>query len=118
MLLRLLYTTFFLIASLQNFSQLLDEKDFIHYGLKEGLSDYYVSGIVQDSNRYLWIATRRGLNRFDGKIFKQFFHDDKYNAIADNSIQSMKLLRNGQLALATGNGAQIISTKTLEQLNL
>lgn len=100
------------------FCQPIDEKDFIHYGLKQGLSDNYVSGIVQDSSGYLWIATRRGLNRFDGKVFKQFLRDDRYNAIPDNGIYSMKLLNNGQIALATSDGAQIISTKTLRQINL
>ncbi|HEX7846781.1 MAG TPA: histidine kinase [Chitinophagaceae bacterium] len=113
-----LYTFSLLLISIHLFSQSIDEKDFIHYGLRQGLSDNYVSGIAQDSNGYVWIATRRGLNRFDGKTFKQFLQTDKYNSIPDNSIYSMKMLNNYDLALATNDGAQIISTKTLEQLNL
>jgi len=116
--LRFLFTGLFLITSLQSISQFIDEKDFIHYGIKQGLSDNYVSGIVQDASGYIWIATHRGLNRFDGKLFKHFFQDDKYNPIPDNSIYTMKCLQNGELAIATDNGTQIISTKTLKQLNL
>ncbi len=113
-----LYTVLSLLISAHLFSQSIDERDFIHYGLKQGLSDNYVSGIAQDSIGYIWIATRGGLNRFDGKVFKQFFRNDKYNSIPDNSIYSMKMLNNYDLALATADGAQIISTKTLKQLNL
>lgn len=111
-------TILFVILSANLFCQPIDEKDFIHYGLNNGLSDNYVSGIVQDSSGYLWISTRRGLNRFDGKIFKQFLRDDKYNAIPDNSIFSIRLLNDGRLAIASDDGAQIISTKTLRQTNL
>ncbi|MEO5946406.1 MAG: histidine kinase [Chitinophagaceae bacterium] len=115
---RLLYFILFFMVSVDNIAQVIDEKEFTYYGLKEGLSDKYISGIEQDTAGYMWIATHRGLNRFDGKIFKKFYHDDKYNAIPDNSIYSMKLLNNNQLAIATDDGAQLISTKTLEQKNL
>ena len=111
-------TILYVILSLNVFCQAINEKDFIHYGLQKGLSDNYVSGIVQDSSGYLWISTRRGLNRFDGKSFKQFLRDDKYNAIPDNSIYSIRLLNDGRLAVASDDGAQIISTKTLEHINL
>ena len=111
-------TILLLVISISLFSQSFDEKDFTYYGYKQGLSDNYVSGILQDSNGYIWVSTRRGLNRFDGKTFKQFLHNDKYNAIPDNAVYSMHLLNNEQLAIATDDGVQVISTKTLERINL
>lgn len=40
-----------------------------HLGIEDGLSNNYVTDIVQDNQGYLWIATEAGLNRFNGKDF-------------------------------------------------
>lgn len=40
--------------------------------IKNGLSDVYVSSIVQDDEGYMWIATSNGLNRFDGYRFRKY----------------------------------------------
>jgi ligand-binding sensor domain-containing protein len=118
MLFRFANTTLFLFVSSILLSQSIDEKNFVHYSLRDGLSNNYISGIEQDSSGYIWIATRRGLNRFDGKTFKHFFHSDKYNPIPDNSIYSIKMLNNGNLGVATSDGTQLVSTRTLKQVNL
>ena len=115
---RFLYTVLLLLISLKDIAQLIDEKEFTYYGPKDGLSNNYVSGLEQDAAGFMWIGTHNGLNRFDGKTFKHFFYNDKYNPIPDNSIYSMRLLQNDQLAIATDDGSQIISTKTLQQKNL
>jgi ligand-binding sensor domain-containing protein/two-component sensor histidine kinase len=98
--------------------QVIDENKFRLYTIGDGLSGNYISGIGQDSAGYMWIATHRGLNRFDGLRFKQFLHTEKYNPVPDNSIYSMNLLPGNMLGIATDDGAQLISTKTLEQKNI
>jgi len=95
-----------------------DEKKFIHYTTKDGLSNNDISGIIQDSTGYIWISTAHGLNRFDGSSFKQFLHTSGKNSIPDNSIFTMQRLPHDQLAIATDDGAQIISAKTLDRKNL
>ncbi|TVR77993.1 MAG: hybrid sensor histidine kinase/response regulator [Saprospirales bacterium] len=45
------------------------------YGVGDGLSQGFVSDLHQDAQGYLWIATKNGLNRFDGKRFKEFVRD-------------------------------------------
>ncbi|MFK7981534.1 MAG: two-component regulator propeller domain-containing protein [Saprospiraceae bacterium] len=40
--------------------------------IKDGLSDNSVRDILQDSRGYLWFATLNGLNRYDGKVFKNY----------------------------------------------
>ena len=40
-----------------------------HLGIEDGLSNNYVTDIVQDSQGCIWIATEAGLNRFNGKDF-------------------------------------------------
>src|ERR1700704_5517430 len=95
-----------------------ESKNFRHYTIKDGLSNQYVTGLTQDAWGYIWIATQRGLNRFDGNTFKQFLQTGEYNSIPDNTIVSAQLLTGDELAIATNDGAQIISVKTLLTKNL
>ncbi len=39
------------------------------YSTSNGLSDNYVTSVVQDHKGFLWVGTRAGLNRFDGYSF-------------------------------------------------
>jgi len=108
MMLKLSYILLFVIASAKTTGQLIDEKEFTYYGPKDGLSSNHVSGMEQDAAGFMWIATHNGLNRFDGKTFKHFFYNDRYNPIPDNSISSIRLVQNDQLAIATDDGTQIL----------
>ena len=40
--------------------------------VKEGLSQNSVVAMAQDSLGFLWLATQDGLNRYDGRSFKQY----------------------------------------------
>src|SRR5215470_11364765 len=97
----------FIIVHLSLSGQSIDEKEFLHFSTRNGLSDNYVTGIQQDNMGYTWISTHRGLNRFDGNIFKQFLHSDDANSIIDNTITSMQLFEGTQLGLAMTDGAEI-----------
>src|SRR5688572_21918524 len=118
MVYRVLFIFFLLLTYGNVIAQSYEEKNFRHYTTKDGLSDNYVSGLEQDSTGFIWISTYRGLNRFDGNIFKQFLDNGNKNSIPDNAIFSMELFRGNELSVATDDGAQIISTKTLETKNL
>lgn len=42
---------------------------------QEGLSQGYVSNIFQDSEGFIWVTTKNGLNRYDGYRFEEFTSD-------------------------------------------
>ena len=71
------------------FSQEIHESNFVKYTRLQGLSNNYVSGIVQDSSGYIWIATHKGLNRFNGNTFESIYKDDSRSPLPDNLIVSM-----------------------------
>jgi len=43
-----------------------------HYSTENGLSQNVVQSIVQDDEGYIWLATRNGLEMFDGYTFKNY----------------------------------------------
>lgn len=47
---------------------------FEHFTSEQGLSNNFVTGILEDDRGYLWISTRRGLSRFDPdkRIFRDY----------------------------------------------
>lgn len=58
-----------------------------HLGLKDGLSNNFVTDITQDKHGFIWIATEAGLNRFDGENFKLF--SEKNTELKGNSINAL-----------------------------
>jgi ligand-binding sensor domain-containing protein len=114
----LLLLCIFIAVRIYSSGQNINEKDFLHFTTRNGLSDNYVTGVQQDNIGYTWISTHRGLNRFDGNIFKQFLHSDDPNSVVDNTITSMQLFEGTELGLATTDGAGIFSTKTLHSKKL
>ena len=86
-------------------AQELDESNFIRYTRLQGLSNNYISGIVQDSTGYIWIATHKGLNRFDGKYFQSIFKSSSHSPLPDNQIQSIHTRSGHEIVGSTRAGA-------------
>ena len=99
-------------------AQSFEEKDFVLYTTKDGLSDNDVWSIEQDAYGYIWVATKIGLNRFDGNTFQQFYSDSSRNSMPEDWVISLKPLNEEQLAVITASGLHIINTRTLEGRNL
>lgn len=90
-----------------------DGKSFVHFTEQDGLSNNYVNCIVADRDGNIWLGTKKGLSKYDGKCFTQIVtpmdgdSDGKEDTWCDgNEIQCMLEDRKGNLWIGTnGNGA-------------
>jgi len=72
--------------------------------INDGLSQGMVNAIIQDHFGFLWVATRDGLNRYDGYHFVVYRHDPSdSNSIVDNYVQALFEDSGGRLWLATAS---------------
>lgn len=95
----------------------VDETKFTLHTKEDGLSDNRITGIIQDRKGFIWISTRKGLNRFDGNNFTRFMRTEKAGSLPDNDISVLRYLR-GTIAVATSDGAQLIDENSLRSTNL
>ena len=64
--------------------------EFERISIDQGLSNNSINSILQTSDGFLWIATKDGLNRFDGKTFKIFKHFfDDTTSLPQNYVMSL-----------------------------
>ena len=68
------------------------------------LSNSRVQAIEEDATGQLWIATFRGLNRYDGHEYHQYFCTEDSLGLPDNNVQGLLCDRQGRLWVATVNG--------------
>ncbi len=73
------------------------------YGFEDGLSHRNVFKIQQDTFGFLWVATEKGLNRFDGHNFISPNINPENLLIPDGTIQDIHLDAKNQLWLAAAN---------------
>lgn len=76
-----------------------------HLSLEEGLSQSYVTCMLQDRLGFMWFGTGDGLNRYDGLQVKTWFHQPKNpNSPSHNLIDALVEDKQGQIWLGTDHG--------------
>jgi ligand-binding sensor domain-containing protein len=71
-------------------------------GIPEGLSNNHITDIVQDGYHYIWIATERGLNRYDGSEMINYpVSKDSGSYLYDNYILDLESDMNGGVWIVT-----------------
>ena len=68
------------------------------------LSNSRVQAIEEDATGQLWVATFRGLNRYDGHEYHQYFCTDDSLGLPDNNVHGLLCDKQGRLWVATVNG--------------
>lgn len=83
------------------------DKSYIHYRSDpekmKSLSNNFVQYIYRDKDTYIWIATRKGLNRFDQET-GDFIQYSKTDGLPSNVIVGILEDYDGNLWLSTTNG--------------
>ena len=82
------------------------------------LSSSFVNNVFQDKDGYMWIATRNGLNRYDGYQFKILKKENKVFGITSNYINCVYQDRQGTLFIGTNNGVQKMVNGKFEDITL
>jgi signal transduction histidine kinase/ligand-binding sensor domain-containing protein len=87
--------------------------EFEHYTINDGLSNGYINSIFQDSKGFIWIGTGNGLNRFDGLSFKTYYYDLKDStSIPGNDVNHIAEDTLGRLWVMTNTGIAYFDRKT------
>ena len=83
------------------------------YDINSGLPANEIYDIVKDESGYIWIATEKGLSRFDGYHFENFNSTSHPNIFKDNRINRIK--KNGELlyVLTEADGLIAVNPKKL-----
>jgi ligand-binding sensor domain-containing protein len=86
--------------------------------VKDGLSTNAVKCTYEDQNGIIWIATSKGLNRYDGTGIKEFRHNDTDNtSISSDVVVSIVADHEQQLWLGTLNGLCRFNPRTGKAVN-
>ena len=80
-----------------------DDLQFKVYGFEEGLTHRNVFKIQQDPFGFIWIATSKGLNRFDGKQFIHYLPSNRKHALPAEFIADLAVTKDSLLLLTNQN---------------
>lgn len=88
---------------------------FKHLTSDDGLSQNYISCIIQDQKGFMWFGTKDGLNRYDGYNFVIYQHDPfDSTSISDNFITTLLEDSRGYIWVGTLNGGLNIFERETE----
>ncbi len=72
---------------------------------KQGLPQGFVPGIVQDSRGFIWLATRDGLARFDGRSFRVFQPSGTQEvSLSSLGLENVQSTADGKIWITTDQG--------------
>jgi ligand-binding sensor domain-containing protein/two-component sensor histidine kinase len=96
-------------------SSLSQEFSYKFYGVPDGLAQSQVVNLYQDTKKFLWVATKGGVSRFDGTRFINFSRSDGY---FEHSFQRIAETKNGDVwfqdegGLTCWNGTKMVRFPT------
>ncbi len=102
----------FLFGCRTNSPNELHKNDLGLFTISNELSNQQINCFAQDSNGYIWIGTDRGLNKYNGYEYYQYFNSPaKNNSICNNTIKVTFIDPNNKLWVGTLNGISIYNTE-------
>lgn len=87
------------------------------FNASNNLSSSFTTQVFEDHNGFIWIASRNGLNVYDGYTFTVFNKDIKDNrGFCNNYINCLNEDKNGNIIIGTNNGVMIYNGKKFVNL--
>lgn len=74
------------------------------------LSNQHVTAIAEDSTGYIWIGTERGLNRYDGSEYCQYFHNPADTTSLSSNFVSCLFVDSHRRLWVGGDGGVCVLT--------
>lgn len=104
----MLLTNVSLPAKDQEEKESITEKSLI---IANDLSNQRVTSFEEDAQGHIWIGTFRGLNKYNGKEYHQYYCTDDSTSLPDNQIQSLLCDSKNRLWIGTVNGICLYTDK-------
>lgn len=109
---RLLHLFILCITNYTIFAQFTNIK-FNYLTIDNGLVSNEIKSLFADNEGFIWIGTRNGLSRYDGKSFTNYKHNiEDSTSISNNYIWHIHETQEGLLWFGTKNGLTILNKKT------
>jgi len=90
--------------------------DYETISMTQGLSQGMVFATLQDQQGFIWVATKNGLNRYDGYEFKVFTNDPyNSNSLSSNTITALFEDSKGRIWAGTDNAGLSVYDKKSAQ---
>ncbi|MCB0760218.1 MAG: hypothetical protein KDC12_01755 [Flavobacteriales bacterium] len=84
--------------------------------INEGLSQGMVNGVVEDQDGFLWISTKEGLNKYDGRQFKAYRHiPDDDQSISNNFANGLVVDHKNRIWVGTQNAGVNLYNPTTDK---
>ena len=84
--------------------------------ISQGLSQGMVFATIQDKEGFIWVATKNGLNRYDGYSFKVFTNDPyNSNSLSSNTVTALFEDSKGRIWAGTENDGLNVYDKKSEK---
>ncbi|MEO5890036.1 MAG: ATP-binding protein [Ferruginibacter sp.] len=105
---------FLLVCLFRGYVSAQTSADYEPISTAQGLSQGLINDMLQDREGFIWIATKGGLNRYDGYTFKIFTTDPQdSNSICSNSISNLLEDSKGRIWIGTYDaGVSVYDKKT------
>lgn len=81
-----------------------EAKDDMSFVVSSNISNYSVRCFAEDTIGHIWIGTDRGLNRYDGNHYMQYFSTEDTTSLTDNKINDIFIDSHHRMWVSTING--------------
>ncbi|MCG8308545.1 MAG: response regulator [Cytophagales bacterium] len=109
---KIYFALFVLVCGVVDFHLIAQERLTYEFNKSDGLSGNSVTAIQQDDLGFIWIGTKNGLNRFDGKNFR--IYNSENSSFHSSDINDLLYASNNVLYIATADGGLYVYDQSKE----